>query len=606
MLAVVVVARANIKIVILEEFVTRLMNHGMGRFLRLGALVWLALTVVACGDSNPCSTPAENCEGSCVDLRYDPANCGACGTTCGANESCDQGACVSICGPGTTDCTGSCVDTDVDPNNCGGCGVACGAGEVCNSGACAFVCPPGFVDCNGTCIDPMTDGMFCGATGDCQGANAGVTCGAGEVCDGAGACQLSCQSGLIDCNGTCIDPTTDEAYCGATGDCQGANAGAVCGSGEYCDGTGACQLTCQPGLIDCNGTCVDPNTDEAYCGASGDCQGANAGAACASGEVCDGSGSCQLTCQSGLIDCNGTCIDPNTDEAYCGATGDCQGANAGATCGAGEICDGAGSCQLTCQSGLIDCNGTCVDPNNDEAYCGASGDCQGANAGVTCGVGEVCDGAGVCQSFCQSGLVDCNGTCVDPDYDPNFCGARADCQGANAGVVCAAGEYCSVGTCVPAGVLEALMPPQTSTFGPNVRGYFFTAPSNFVITGLRVPNDIAGNQSIELLRLNSPPPQYPMFGTDFTSLAYIQQDPTTDYVPVNAVINAGDIIGILGQRGTTTSYAPSPNTTVISGQTVTISRLIYQAPINNSPTVDISDETGGNIGRIEFQYIPLP
>ncbi|NOY90332.1 MAG: hypothetical protein GXP55_03910 [Deltaproteobacteria bacterium] len=50
--------------------------------------------------------------------------------------------------------------------------------------------------------------------------------------------------------------------------------------------------TCMDGGgVMCGGACVDPNSDASYCGASGDCAGANAGASCASAETCV-SGAC--------------------------------------------------------------------------------------------------------------------------------------------------------------------------------------------------------------------------------------------------------------------------------------------------------------------------
>jgi hypothetical protein len=89
-----------------------------------------------------------------------------------------------------------------------------------------------------------------------------------------------------------------------------------------------------------------------------------------------------------------------------------------------------------------------VDPNTDEAFCGASTDCLAANAGVTCASGELCDGSGVCATTCQSGLLDCSGTCIDPDSNPTFCGATTDCLAANVGTTCGANEACSGGACV--------------------------------------------------------------------------------------------------------------------------------------------------------------
>lgn len=160
------------------------------------------------------------------------------------------------------------------------------------------------------------------------------------------------------------------------------------GCGDDGGNTADAGFSCPPGLVDCGGTCVDPNTDESFCGAGSDCT-TNPGTTCAAGEVCN-SGTCELTCQSGLIDCNGTCVDPNTDEAYCGAGPDCS-TNPGTACAPGELCNGSGSCELSCQTGLVDCNGTCIDPNTSQTYCGAGADCS-TNPGTTCAPGELCNG----------------------------------------------------------------------------------------------------------------------------------------------------------------------------------------------------------------------
>jgi hypothetical protein len=144
----------------------------------------------------------------------------------------------------------------------------------------------------------------------------------------------SCPYGMIDCGGKCVDPMTDEAYCGVNEECLG---GTFCGAGESCEG-GICMLNCPPGLIECSGQCVNPDTDEQYCGASGDCLGGSSGTLCVAGEIC-ASAVCILNCPSGLAECAGTCVDTTTDESNCG---DC-----GIPCGSGEVCLG-GNCELFC------------------------------------------------------------------------------------------------------------------------------------------------------------------------------------------------------------------------------------------------------------------
>lgn len=300
-------------------------------------------------------------------------------------------------------------------------------------------CPQGYITCDGICINPMTDRLHCGAGPNCS-SNPGTECGPGEICDGQ--CVPACTPDQVACNNMCINPMTDRDFCGATGDCLGANGGVTCLAGEICDGTGVCALTCQDGLLNCDGACIDPLTDRNHCGASGDCLDANAGVVCEGGMICN-AGVCEVTCPADTIDCNGSCIDPLTDRVYCGASGDCQGANAGQRCSPGELCL-LGICDLNCPLGYIDCDGTCVDPQTDSGYCGASGNCQGANAGVQCAPGEDCINA-ACE--CAVTNIDCGGVCTDPMTDPNHCGASGDCQGANAGDVCEVTEFCDAGVC---------------------------------------------------------------------------------------------------------------------------------------------------------------
>ena len=76
-----------------------------------------------------------------------------------------------------------------------------------------------------------------------------------------GPCE-NCPSGQIDCGDKCIDPMTDEDYCGANSECMG---GTTCGSGEICV-SGVCELNCPPGFTNCAGDCVDTDTDTNHCG----------------------------------------------------------------------------------------------------------------------------------------------------------------------------------------------------------------------------------------------------------------------------------------------------------------------------------------------------
>jgi hypothetical protein len=443
-------------------------------------------------DSNNCGicgntcTPGQSCAGGscqttcagstlcgtqCVNEQTDNANCGACSNPCVAGTVCSGGSCRTTCGGGLIECSedagSECKDLLSDSNNCGSCSNVCATGSVCSAGACVSQCTAPLIDCRNGCIDPSTTDQNCGAAGACgaDGGSAGISCATGLTCVG-GVCLAVCIPGQIMCGGTCIDPSTSNAYCGATAGCTGAIA---CAPGTVCTGS-VCKTSCNPGQIVCGGTCVDPGTNLTFCGATSDCTAASAGIHCPSGDVCT-DGVCQVTCNPSFVDCNGTCIDPGSNTTYCGASADCATPNEGITCLAGYVCS-SGICALRCQAGLVNCNGVCVNPLTDPDYCGANSTCANCLVGqCSCMAGDVCTGGGeggaasTCQVSCLGTEVECNGRCIDPITDSFFCGAtpggkcdrpsvpdagNPDYEGVNCSTV--AGATCAGGTCTcPAG-----------------------------------------------------------------------------------------------------------------------------------------------------------
>jgi hypothetical protein len=83
--------------------------------------------------------------------------------------------------------------------------------------------------------------------------------------------------------------------------------------------------------------------------------------------VCNG-GKCDFECQSPLIRCGMSCIDPRTDLNNCGGCNKmCPMVPGGvATCSDNQ-------CGVSCAAGNSACNGQCVNTNNDVANCGGCG-----------------------------------------------------------------------------------------------------------------------------------------------------------------------------------------------------------------------------------------
>ena len=194
--------------------------------------------------------------------------------------------------------------------------------------------------------------------------------------------------------------------------------------GAGCDDGGAAPVTCDPGLIACDGTCIDPLVDNAWCGATGACgePDGSPGAQCASNASCV-AGSCvaQQVCPVDRVSCAGGCVDPMTDDAWCGATGACgePDGSPGVQCDAGTFCE-AGSCEDICVDDERFCDETCVDPMTDDAHCGDCGQACSTDAPNT----RVSCVEASCVVSCAAGFVDCNGDLAEPDTDG--CEAEAD------------------------------------------------------------------------------------------------------------------------------------------------------------------------------------
>lgn len=100
-------------------------------------------------------------------------------------------------------------------------------------------------------------------------------------------------------------------------------------------------------------------------------------------------------------------------------------------CKKGFVCEG-GECVSPCAPGDTDCDGTCVDLENDEDNCGACGN--------PCAGDEACMG-GECMNLCGNGIVDPGEECDGNDLGGSDCVSLGF-----AGGVLACGSNCTFDT----------------------------------------------------------------------------------------------------------------------------------------------------------------
>lgn len=155
----------------------------------------------------------------------------------------------------------------------------------------------------------------------------------------------------------------------------------------------------------------------------------------------------------------------------------------------------------------------------------------------------------------------------------------------------------------PTGTASLSMPNQTTTFSGNVRGYWFTAPTSFMITGVRVPTDASsGNSNIAILKLPAPPPVYSSTTSVFDVL-YLTQNNTsgTGTIAVNIPVYSGDVIGVLGNRNDVNSYASvAPYMATLGTYTTTLERFGMQYNLSSTPPQEVWTEASSSISRVEL------
>ena len=124
------------------------------------------------------------CHGTCTDLNT-TQNCGACGHTCPAEQTCQNGQCCTTAGgtcSGNTDCcSGTCCQ-----------GTCCASGQIClSNGTCATTCLGGCGPCPCGSCNCDRNPPLCYTSGALTGCSGDNECPKGQYCD-SGYCYVSC------------------------------------------------------------------------------------------------------------------------------------------------------------------------------------------------------------------------------------------------------------------------------------------------------------------------------------------------------------------------------------------------------------------------------
>ncbi len=400
---------------------------------------------------------------------------------------------------------------------------------------------------------------------------------------------LPCQIGL--CNAQ-------------TGQCEVADDedGTACDDGKYC----TVDTLCSDGVCEggseylCGwtpGPCDTVTCDEANqtCSLT---QKPN-GTACISDDLCQVNSTCV----------NGSCLGDPKDCFFQPVPNECHVAVCNAQNGECEAVPGNQGQPCTDPNDLCTVNKTC---NAGVCLGGQPMDCSQLDQGCLEGVCNVNSGQCTTQPVPNGGPCDDLNPCTSGETCQN-----GNCTGGTAVTQCVGGDNCCPSNCnanndPDCAILELNIGPHNSVFANanSPRGYYFQAPVGMTIHELRVPVE-AGTavQNVQVVRFNSgPPPNYPQGTGNFVTLAYYNQVPGTGWIQVNISVQAGQTIGVIGARGTSTlsnSYAATNSySTTIFGQPTTLYRLIALTNISASQITNLYGHTQNPYGRIELRYGP--
>jgi PKD repeat protein len=141
-----------------------------------------------------------------------------------------------------------------------------------------------------------------------------------------------------------------------------------------------------------------------------------------------------------------------------------------------------------------------------------------------------------------------------------------------------------------------------------VRGFWFTAPQRFSISGLRVPDERGALlQNAAIYRLAAVPPDFPLTASGGLEL-FVSGVPSSSVVPVALSFEAGERIGVLGACGNASiqhsSYGVggTPFSSALFGARVELRRFLAQdSLVLSGGALAYSQEPGRELARIVLE-----
>jgi hypothetical protein len=275
---------------------------------------------------------------------------------------------------------------------------------------------------------PVSDGECADACDDADG----------TVLDAAD--DAGCPTGLLECAGGCIDPST-AFNCGACGNACGAGAD-LCAPDPGGSGF-ACTNACPGGTEVCDGACVDEQTD------SNDCGGCGAAYVCLSGTTCV-AGSCQSPTEGGtdsgaVVPCPAGGCPTSAPMAYTS----CPFGSSNSTMiltGGVCVCNADSQCK----------SGKCVQvAGENDVSCDVVTTCTGMEDGfsVGCSLSSGCTGTGSVDGFdcalASPGIPVPTGSAYSCPANAGYRDTQLTCEASHTNCFCTADSQCPSGACVP-------------------------------------------------------------------------------------------------------------------------------------------------------------